>query len=58
MEQQTQTGLKITFLVHGFPRSFLFPIALLLFGGFPAIGWMPLVVMAGFAIAFNAFYPR
>ena len=39
----------------------LFPVALLLvllLWDFPAIGWMPLVVMSGFAIAFNVFYPR
>jgi hypothetical protein len=40
--------------------SALFPVALLLallFWDLPAIGWMPLVVMSGFAIAFNVFYP-
>jgi hypothetical protein len=39
----------------------LFPIALLLallFWDLPAIGWMPFVVMSGFAIAFNIFYPK
>jgi hypothetical protein len=41
--------------------SALFPVALLLallFWDLPAIGWMPLVVMSGFAIAFNVCYPR
>lgn len=39
----------------------LFPVALLLallFWGLPAIGWMPFVVMSGFAVAFNVFYPK
>jgi hypothetical protein len=39
----------------------LFPILLLLallFWDLPAIGWMPFVVMTGFAVAFNVFYPR
>jgi hypothetical protein len=39
----------------------LFPIALLLallFWDLPAIGWMPFVVMSGFAVAFNVFYPN
>jgi hypothetical protein len=39
----------------------LFPVALLLallFWDLPAIGWMPFVVMSGFAIAFNLFYPK
>lgn len=39
----------------------LFPVLLLLallFWDLPAIGWMPFVVMSGFAIAFNVFYPR
>ena len=39
----------------------LFPVLLLaaIFGwDFPAIAWMPLVVMTGFAAAFNAFIPR
>jgi len=39
----------------------LFPIGLLLallFWDLPAIGWMPFVVMSGFAVAFNVFYPN
>lgn len=39
----------------------LFPVVLLLallFWELPAIGWMPFVVMSGFAIAFNVFYPQ
>jgi hypothetical protein len=38
----------------------LFPIMLLLallLWDLPAIGWMPFVVMSGFAVAFNVFYP-
>ena len=39
----------------------LFPIVILLallFWELPAIGWMYFVVMCGFALAFNVFYPR
>jgi hypothetical protein len=39
--------------------TILFPIVILLallFWDLPAIGWMPFIVMSGFAIAFNVFY--
>ena len=39
----------------------LFPIVILLallFWNLPTIGWMYFVVMSGFAIAFNVFYPK
>lgn len=39
----------------------LFPpllIIAILVWSFPAIAWMPFVVMTAFAVAFNAFYPK
>ena len=39
----------------------LFPLGLLLVlvvWDFPAIAWMPFVIMSGFAVAFNIFYPK
>jgi len=41
--------------------NILFPIVILLvllFESLPKIGWMYFVIMSGFAIAFNVFYPR
>jgi predicted permease len=41
--------------------NILFPIVILLvllLENLPKIGWMYFVIMSGFAIAFNVFYPR
>ena len=41
--------------------NILFPIVILLklfFWDLPTIAWMYFVVMSGFAIAFNVFYPK
>ena len=41
--------------------NILFPIVILLallFWDLPKIGWMYLVLMSGFGVAFNIFYPR
>jgi hypothetical protein len=41
--------------------NILFPIVLLLsllFWDLPAIGWMYFIILSGFGIAFNVFYPK